>query len=159
TDDRGVVPAHVPAERVRSEFDVNHSDHYRRDPFGFLVERLGEGPFWSPADGGYWVLTNAEQIRDCVRQPELFSSRYMMSGIPPSRHLPMLAIPGEQDPPYHSMYRNPMVPLFSQTAIAELEPAIRGLADDLLSQIVPKGSCELITEFAGPLPIHVFAQW
>lgn len=153
-------PAHVPAERLCPAFDLNHSEAYRAAPFEFLREFRTGDIVWSPADGGYWALTTAEQMRDCLSDTETFSSRYMMSGIPPSRHLPTLAIPGELDPPQHQIYRQPMSKLFSQGVIdREVAGAARERARALIAEVASRGSCDFMADFAGPFPIHVFAQW
>src|SRR5216683_686067 len=118
------VPGHVPAEAV-CPFDYHHDPRFLTDAFGpfeaFDAVR-GRRAFFSPAYGGYWVLTEAADIRAALQHPEWFSSR--ITGIPPTPR-PRRLLPLELDPPDHGAYRHPLASVFSPQAVARLEPGIR----------------------------------
>jgi len=75
------VPGHVPPDAVQA-FDYHHDPRVEQDPFGVFDAARGKRAFFSPAYGGYWVLTEAADIRAALQHPEWFSSR--ITGIPPT---------------------------------------------------------------------------
>ncbi len=152
------VAPHVPEALVR-DFDYKHDPAYTRDPFGYLMRYRDEGIFWSPADGGYWVVTKAELIREIVQDPEVFSNQYSLGGIPPARFWPRPGIPDELDPPEHREFRNALSPHFAPRAVVSLVPGARDFARNLLARVAKRGHCDLIRDFALPLPTQVFASW
>ncbi len=91
------VPDHVPAGAVRP-FDYHHDPRFVADPFGAFDAVRGQRAFFSPAYGGYWVLTEAADIRAAFQHPEWFSSR--ITGFPPTPR-PRRLLPLELDPPDH----------------------------------------------------------
>jgi cytochrome P450 len=148
------IPAHVPAEVVRS-FDYHHDPRFVADPFGPFDEVRGQRAFFSPAYGGYWVLTEAADIREAFQRPELFSSR--ITGIPPVLR-PRRFLPLELDPPEHGAYRHPLAPVFSPQAVARLEPRIRRTCVELIDRFAADGRCEFIADFAVPFPTTIFVD-
>jgi cytochrome P450 len=151
------VPAHVPAEAV-CPFDYHHDPRFATDAFGpfdaFDAVR-GRRAFFSPAYGGYWVLTEAADIRAALQQPDVFSSR--ITGIPPTPR-PRRLLPLELDPPDHGAYRHPLASVFSPGAVARLEPAIRRTCATLVDGFAAAGRCELLSDFAVPFPTTIFVD-
>ena len=47
---------------------------------------------------------------------------------------------------------------FTPRRIASLEPRIRKIADELVGAFETRGACELMEEFANPLPVSVIAE-
>lgn len=62
------------------------------------------------------------------------------------------------DPPIHSRQRRLMNRTFSPRRVAELEPAIQVLVDELIDRFEPGADIDLIAEFALPLPMTVIAR-
>ncbi len=67
-----------------------------------------------------------------------------------------LLIPLQLDGEPHRHYRRLLDPLFAPRKMAELEPAIRKLADELIDQFIGDGQVELHDAFCVPLPSTVF---
>jgi cytochrome P450 len=73
---------------------------------------------------------------------------------PPS----MLAV----DPPDHTKYRRLVSKVFTPRSVAALEPRVEQLADDLLDDMEKRAAAgeqiDLVTSYAGPLPVQVIAD-
>ena len=68
------------------------------------------------------------------------------------------AIPLQVDPPEHSRYRKMLDPLFAPRRMAEREPELTVLANDLIDGFIARGQCDFSTEFAVPFPSAVFLR-
>jgi cytochrome P450 len=148
------IPDHVPPEAVR-DFDYHHDPRFAADPFGTFDGVRGQRAFFSPAYGGYWVLTRAADIREAFQHPEWFSST--ITGIPPTPR-PRSLLPLELDPPEHGKYRHPLAPVFSPAAVARLEPHIRKRCVELVEGFAADGHCEFLSAFAVPFPSTIFVE-
>jgi cytochrome P450 len=148
------VPGHVPPDVVRP-FDYHHDPRFVADPFGAFDGVRGQRTFYSPAYGGYWVLTEAADIRAAFQHPEWFSSR--ITGIPPTPR-PRQLLPLELDPPDHGAYRHPLAPVFSPKAVTQLESRIRATSVELIDRFAATGRCEFLADFAVPFPTTIFVD-
>jgi len=148
------VPDHVPPDVVRP-FDYHHDPRFVADPFGAFEGVRGQRAFFSPAYGGYWVLTEAADIRAAFQHPEWFSSR--ITGIPPTPR-PRQLLPLELDPPDHGAYRHPLAPVFSPKAVTLLESRIRATSVELIDRFATAGRCEFLADFAVPFPTTIFVD-
>ncbi len=61
------------------------------------------------------------------------------------------------DQPEHTRYRMLVNKAFSPKRVAEMEADIQGIVDRLIDRIAATGECELLAEFAQPLPLEVIA--
>jgi cytochrome P450 len=137
------------------DFDYHHDPRIAADPFGVFDAARGRRAFWSEKYGGYWVLTEAADIRQAFQQPEAFSSR--ITGIPPTPR-PRALLPLELDPPEHGVYRHPLASVFSPQAVARMEPSIRRTCAALVDAVAGRGSCEFLADFAVPFPTTIFVE-
>jgi cytochrome P450 len=152
------VPPHVPLGMV---FDYD----YFETPAGFefpqqeVAQKLWqEAPpiFYSPLNGGYWVVTRAADIREICRKTDEFSSEpeynYKRKANP-TRHLPAF-----YDPPELLDARKIVAPLFTPRAVSAMEPVIRNLARNLIEGVVQNGGCEFVHDIAQKYPVTIFMQ-
>ncbi len=98
-----------------------------------------------------WISTYEDSLW-ALKHPEVFSSAAEAVDIGQSHDL----IPLQVDPPLHTKYRRFLAEWFNTRAIAPLEPEVRKLVNDLLDDIVERGSCDFHQEVATPLPSTVF---
>ena len=142
-------------------FDVagfaHHFDHHSRDFTDHLNEIFAhmrrECPIsWTPAYGGFWVLTRYEDVRQVVLDDDNWSKLPGMS-IPSNReaHDPPTFIPGDLDPPQHDVYRHLLDPLLSPAALIRIDPFIRRTACELVDAFIEKGEADLVQDLAAPL--------
>ncbi len=155
--DRAPVPADVPPSLV-VDFDGyrpgdNQNYHI---PYARLLERGVPDIFWSPYNGGHWIITKRAYLAEVFADPARFTSSEGSSVDPiepPDR--PRL-VPIEADPPRQQVFRKLFSPAFMATALKAREAEARALAIELIEMLKPRGRCEFVTEFAQHLPIRVF---
>ncbi|MFL0413677.1 cytochrome P450 [Sphingomonas sp. 179-A 2A2 NHS] len=111
--------------------------------------------FWTPANGGHWVVTTAEGVIEVLRRHETFSSRYL--SIPKNDQQPHM-IPESLDPPEHRRYRQFLRPWFESKAVALLEPRIAEWTDRLIDAVADRRACEFVEAIASRLPVSVFME-
>lgn len=151
-------PDHVAADRV-VDFDFYRDERYEPgDPHAGIAKLIAEAPpvFWTPRNGGHWVLAGHPELFEAVRDTEVFSSAKM--GLPPMANEPK-QIPISADPPEHWMYRQPLNLVFSPKAMKALQGEIRDLAAELIEKVRPAGRCEFAHDIAEPLPVLTFMKF
>lgn len=160
-------PAHIP-EALVVDFDVHADPALLVDPHARILDLVQNAPpvFWSPRNGGGWLVVSHAANYIASRDTETFSSSYltreqmaaMRASLPPGApHIPM-PVPINLDPPEHTKYRQPLQRVFSPKTIAALRDSIRDLADGLIGAVRPNGRCEFMSEIAEPLPVKVFLR-
>jgi cytochrome P450 len=150
-------PPHVPAELVRA-FDIYHIPGATEDVHAAYaaVQKSSPDIFWTPANGGHWVITNGEDILTILRDTVRFSSTSTI--LPPMPETDARQIPLEIDPPDHAHYRRPLMEALRPSRVNAMQDDIRHLAVQTIEQLKPAGGCEFIADFAKILPIHVFLK-
>jgi cytochrome P450 len=147
-------PANVPAE-LAFEFDMFQLPQaYSDDVHGYWKAVQDQFPpiFWTPAYGGHWVITRAEDIRTITSDIERFSNKEPLipKGVRPK------LIPVQLDPPEHGPFRKILMPYFTPKALVDIEKSVRDVAVRIIDELRPAGGCEFVTDFAGVMPIIVF---
>jgi cytochrome P450 len=139
-----------------NDFDLDSPefrDHYDE----VLDELLDKCPVaHSKESGGYWIVSRADDVRRCALDYNTFTTT---QGFEPNRSNEeggLKLIPLEIDPPYHTRWRNALGPSLSPREIEDKRESIREHANYLIDAFIEKGSCELVEEFAAPLPGRVF---
>ena len=140
----------MPIDVVVTDFD-HHSQAFAARPFETLAELRERAPVaWSTAHDGFWVVTDHEHVLDGFADYSTFTSS-AGPAIPASpfgtRHIPVA-----MDPPEHGVYRRPLNDWFSKAAIADREPEIRALVDDIVSGLADRGSWDFVEDLADVSP-------
>lgn len=138
------------------DFDIFAGDHFDGVPQEKTLF-LHDKPevFYTPRNGGHWVVTGEQAAAYIVSLPEIFSAnlpRYETK-VPPAIQY---SVPLHADPPEHSVYRRALAPLFSPAAMARKEDAIRQQARELIDAVRHRGECEFVGDIARHFPIGVF---
>lgn len=153
------IADHVPADlvvdfdayRPMSDDEFYHSAHAR-------LQQAVPDIFWSPYNGGHWVLTRRDHLAEAFADPARFTSSQGASvdkvRVPGD---PLLA-PIEMDPPQQQVFRRLFAPAFTVPALKEREQEARALAIELVEGLQPQGGCEFVTAFAQHLPIKIFMR-
>lgn len=159
---RRKLPDHVDPGRV-IDLDIFRDDRYRSadSPHRALqgsAEEFGRGVFWSPHNGGHWLLTSHELIFEAWRTPELFSSS-AVAALPPMPDgsepwLPPLSL----DAPEHMKYRLPLIRAFSPARIKAMEQDIRAFVVSLIEEFKAEGRGDFVDLIAEPLPSIIFMK-
>lgn len=149
-------PAHVPAHLVH-DFDLYQPEGAEIDFHLALAKLHAPGVpdiFWTPRNGGHWVLTRGEDIHHVFADYERFSSQNLT--VPKSTAPSVPLYPIFLDPPEHQTFRALINSWFAPKAVAAYEEKARAIAIELIEALKPRGKCDFVTDFAQHLPIQVF---
>lgn len=143
-----------------SQFDHNAPD-FIADPYPVYAALREHDPVhFSENYGGYYILTQYEDVRNALLNWQLFSSaRPGVTSIPASVKRDFQEIPLEVDPPEHHPYRQLISRFFTRNAIGELERGIRDIARELLGAIAVKAQGDIVQDFALPYVSRVLAYF
>ncbi|MBP2336155.1 cytochrome P450 [Saccharothrix coeruleofusca] len=113
----------------------------------------------SERHGGFHVLTGWAEIDEVAKDDDRFSSA--VEGLGATMVLPGVervnAPLFETDRPQHTVWRRAMQPFFTPQAAAAHEPYIREVTRGVLAPLRPRGSADLVAEFANRVPLLVTA--
>ncbi len=152
------IPAHVPPELV-FEYDVfSEPGRHLMPQVGIARKLHRQAPpiFYSPLNGGHWVVTRAQDVRDMFRQPDKFTTdpafNYQKKDNP-TRHLPNF-----YDPPEHTDARAIFAPMFSPAMARSMEAEVRTLAAALVDAVYDNGTCDFVHDIGHMLPVTIFLR-
>lgn len=155
------------ASGLGSEYRPLESPHLE-NPHPFLARARREEPvFFSPALGA-WVVTRHADISAVVADTERFSSAESITvgaaTTPPEvvaalmDGYPLVPSLVDNDPPAHSRFRGLVSKAFTGRRLAEKEPFIRALVDELIDSFRKEGRADLFFQFAHPLSASIIAE-
>ncbi|MGW6118040.1 cytochrome P450 [Nocardia sp. NPDC055165] len=145
-----------------------------RNPVQEFAELRRTAPVWWNAqtdeqsggfrDGGYWVITKHEDIKEVSRNPELFSSERKGS---------VIRLPGEvtpeqieltgalllnMDPPKHTKIRRIIAKGFTPRAVEGLRAALTERAGAIVAAARAAGGGDFVEQVACELPLQAIAE-
>lgn len=147
-----MIPSHVSMDAVR-DFDFYDFPGVRQDAqlAWKAVQDANPPIFWTPRNGGHWVVTRADDIETMQKDDTLVS--YSKTSIPPN---PTPSLPLEADSPQHAPLRATISPLFAPQTLRGVETMAREYSIELIEGLKPRGSCEFVTDFGHKLPVAIF---
>ncbi|MGE0668910.1 MAG: cytochrome P450 [Sphingomonadales bacterium] len=113
---------------------------------------------------GFFLVSRYDTAMKVLKDTATFSSKagVAVPRTPDGSHRPG---PGEPvrtlltaDPPEHRKYRDLVNRAFSQKRVNSWEANIRAITDELIDGFIGAGRCELIYDFAVPLPLIVISD-
>jgi cytochrome P450 len=127
------------------------------DPYP-VFDRLREEDPVHETNFGYWYVSRYDDANRMLRDADLGAGR----GVPDSMGITsgplydlmttwMMAIDG----PAHTRVRRLISRAFTPRAVEAMRPSIQAIADRLLDEIAPRGSADLVADYAFPLPMEV----
>src|SRR5690606_25141824 len=146
-------------------FDHNSPDYGRCRFAWFKAIRDQVGPvFWTPHNGGLWVVIGWEELTQAAKHWELFSSKGVDARPEPERHGdlqfkglfapprptsgPML----EEDPPDWSRPRKALTPFFTMAAADLWRERFRELTDACLDRCIETGRIDFARDLSAIVP-------
>ncbi|NBU56268.1 MAG: cytochrome P450 [Acidimicrobiia bacterium] len=146
--------------------DFDHGDpEYNQHAHAIWTELRGTCPVaHSDRYGGTWLPVTHEHVREIAYDTENFTSRaVVVSTVVPEDPAPIGGAPPiTSDPPFHHEARRLVLPPFSPKKIAEWEPEIRRLCNELLDKMEAgaKGglTVDAAIEYAQHIPVNVIAR-
>jgi len=146
----------------RERAPVYDFDYYRSDDIAangqdayFHLKKNAPPLFWTEHNGGHWVVNSAELAIEVLKQPNLYSNRFL--SIPTNPNLPQL-IPQMLDPPEQRYYRNILKPFFDAKKVDPVVPRITALANQVIDSVIEVGECEFVNGVAAPFALRVFME-
>jgi cytochrome P450 len=105
--------------------------------------------------GSYWMVLDRELTLQALQDPGTFSN----AAITPTDPNPAIRMkPMQLDPPEHTTWRRLLTGYFSPRRTRELRTRIEAGVDELLDELVPRGGCEYVHDFAYRFPTTVFLE-
>jgi cytochrome P450 len=152
------LPSHVPPDRVFS-FNIYSGDEWLKGDLHESLKALHSNApdiFYTPANGGHWVITRFKLIDEVLRDPERFSSKRL--------RVPLLAeevtlLPIHLDPPDHAPFRRMLNRHFGPPQIKQMEPKIRDWAHRLIAKVVDEGECDFADSISTVFPVSIFMEF
>ncbi|MGS2646734.1 cytochrome P450 [Streptosporangium sp. G12] len=145
----------LPLHMRRREFDP--------DPeLAAVREQPGLQRVPTPYGREAWLVTRYDDVREVLRNAELFSYASGITLPPMSEEQARRLRAGAlllMDPPDHTRLRRMLTPEFTMRRIRRLEPRIREIVADHLDVMERTGApADLISEFATPIPSLVICE-
>jgi len=147
------------------DFD-HHSPAFAEGAEALLAEIRHRCPVaWTSRYGGYWLVTTSAGAHLVMRDDLVFSSgRNSYGGDGLGKAIPkfdpgILMIPGELDGPVHRPYMKLIAQLLSPSRAEALQPVARKWATHFLDQVIETGACDLMYDYAVPVPGAVALEW
>jgi cytochrome P450 len=111
--------------------------------------------------GGAWLPVKWDDVAAIAHDTERFTSRTVVVGNfrPPRDIEPVGGIPPiSSDPPFHHDARKLLLPAFTKSAIAKLEPATRAFCHKLIDSFEGRDVVDAATEYGQHIPARVIAD-
>lgn len=150
-----------------ADFDF-FSPEVIESPYEFYEAIRREAPVYHLPDTNIYMLSRWEDIRQVNRDTATFSNDFhdLLQGPEPSEaaakiyedayeHVPTLLT---LDPPEHKVFRTLVNKVFNAKRVETMHAYIEQVADELIDDIIDKGECEFVHDFATPFPIYVIAD-
>ena len=150
------VPPHVRPDQVYP-FDIYQDERLLKDLHtGYRALQL-DAPeiFYTPFNGGHWLVTRFDLIETVVRDHTNFSNREIEI---PKTESPFQAIPINLDPPEHTPYRKMLMRHFTPRMVAALEGQMQHWAEHLIDKIYDRGACDFAEALGAIYPVTVFME-
>jgi len=135
--------------------------HYRSDPYSTLAQLRPESPVYQthlPDGSKVYFVTRYEDVQAGLKDGRLIKNiagaREGVGENNPMYGSSML----KTDPPEHTRLRALAHEAFTPKFVSQLRERIQQLADQLLDAVQDRGSMDLITDYAFPLPITVITE-
>ncbi|KIC45841.1 cytochrome P450 [Ruegeria sp. ANG-S4] len=137
-------------------------DGFNENPYPTYAALREDMPVCQQPDGSV-ILSRYEDLdivyRDTSRfisdKKAVFGPKYGVNSPLYEHHTTSLVF---NDPPLHTRVRKVMVGAMTPRALAQMEPGLIALVDQLLDQMEAKGRVELIKDFAGAIPIEIIGN-
>ena len=134
-------------------------------PFEFYRLAQQQAPIYHVPDTNTYIVTRYADIRAMLKDTGTFSSdfNHLLTGPDEPPEVKALfegaTLPVDTlltiDPPRHRVYRSLVNKVFSAKRVEAMHDYILQIVDELIDDIIDRGECEFIADFASPLPLLV----
>lgn len=157
-----MTPLTATAPALAADFDIAHlPDDFYANPFPYYHALREHAPVKALPSGGYF-LTRYQDLMAVYKNTKTFSSDKKTEFKPKfgdsllfEHHTTSLVF---NDPPLHTRVRRLMAGALTPRAIADMEPGLVLLVDQLLDRIEQKREVDLIEDFASAIPVEIIGN-
>jgi cytochrome P450 len=143
------------------------SQTFLRDPYVFFERARRDAPvFFHPGPPmPFWVLTKYEDVAAMLGDPATFSSKVLGRARIPEEYQDTLPpdyfakIVKALDPPTHTQVRKLQQKAFRRPRMESMEDEIVRTAHELIDDLVPRGECDLLKDFARPMTLLTMLRY
>lgn len=125
----------------------------------WLRGRSAPEPVHFDADTGIWNVYGYDEVLEILNDPGTYSSDTQRL-VPELMNRDELSVGNlvQMDPPQHRKLRTLVSHAFTPKVVADLEPRIAKLTNELLDEVSEQDRWELVADLAYPLPVIVIAE-
>lgn len=123
-----------------------------RDPLSWYRMMRQSMPLSFNAERNSWAIFRYDDVLQVLLDYKTFSSEPFGSNQPMGESIVF------QNPPRHRQLRSIVTQAFTPRRIAELEPRITAIVDQLLDDVMANGEMDVIDDLSYPLPVTVIAE-
>ena len=142
---------------------------FKADPFPFYARLRRESPVVAvrlPDKRRAWLVTRYEDVQFVLKVERFVKNRANAMSLEQQKKQPWMpaifrALEKnmlDSDEPDHRRLRNLVHKAFTQHRVEQLQLRIQEIAAQLLDEMIPRGSADLIEDFALPLPLRVIME-
>ncbi len=134
---------------------------YLHAPFERYRTMRASQPVFKDPDWVSWQVFRYADVSHVLSEYTIFSSdgqriRHALDN--PDEPDPILSSILRMDPPRHRHLRNLVSQAFTPRMVAQLEPRIAAITNELLDHIVAAGEMDMVRDLAFPLPVTVISE-
>jgi cytochrome P450 len=140
----------------------------QENPFDVLELARREQPVFFAEKFGLWVVTRHDDVLAVLKDHRSFSSEGALKSSPGpyppevqavlDEGAPDMPYIIEVDPPLHDRIRGLITKAFTPRRIAELEPRVHAISDELINAFAADREGDIVQRFAWPLPLRVLGE-
>src|SRR6266702_4404146 len=130
-------------------------------PYEWYRTMRATQPVFNSPDWGGWQVFRYADVARVLSEYATFSSdgrRMAQSGGFDAEADPLESSILRMDPPRHRQLRNLVSLAFTPRMVAQLEPRITAITNDLLDHVAATGEMDVVRDLAYPLPVTVIAE-
>lgn len=140
------------------EFDP-YSVEFFDDPFEIYRQLRDQAPVYHNEKRGFYALSRFRDVLDASVDFRTFSSAkgILIEDLPPAflAATPMMIM---MDPPHSTRLRKLISKAFTPRKSLEFEPEIRERARRIVGELVERGSCDFVKDYAAVLPMEIISS-
>ncbi len=128
-------------------------------PYHWYRQMRETQPVYHDPDWGAWHLFRYADVARVLSDYTTFSSdesRYVSAEYRDTSPISSSIL--RMDPPRHRQLRNLVSQAFTPRMVAQMEPRIKAITNELLDRVAAKGDMDAIRDLAYPLPVTVIAE-
>ena len=154
TEAPSALPDYVRPELV-VDFDIYTEPSLLVQPHQGYRALHGKTPdiFYTPRNGGHWVITRFDHMTRILRDPEHFSSRELTI---PKSNSSYVMMPLNLDPPDHAAYRATLMRHLDRKWVASIDGAMRARANELIDSVIDAHECDFTEKLGAGFPVSIF---